>query len=256
MSLKDGTWSPYDTASALILTVILLIAVVALVYGATRLRRPIGVRRPGRFVASALVLTFFLSGFSFLYAAVAYGLTLYTQGRDLTQPPNPISPITAVSGLVSFVVILLLTRKYGIWNALISAVVGTLAAPMIFELPFDLIVAWRTFPPEPATLYTPLFFVPLFAVGITSFAMLSFSPALKLSRYTLFSLAGMFFVFTIWAITGFHYPLTTAPFVLNATSKILAFITAITLFLPTSPLPGNDSSGHHASAYDPRAIAV
>jgi hypothetical protein len=254
--MKDGSWSPYDVASAQTLASILLVAVIALAYGAIRLRRPIGVQRPGRFVASALVLTFFLSGFSFLSAVFTYGLALYAQGRDYTEPPNPITPITAVSGLVSFVVILILTRKHGIWNALLSAAVGTIAAPMIFELPFDLIVAGRTFPPDPATLYTPLFFLPLFAVGITSFAMLAFSPALKLSRYTLFCLAGMFLVFAVWAINGFGYPLTTVPFVLNAASKILAFITTITLFLPTSLLSGDGPLARHTSAHDQRAIAA
>jgi hypothetical protein len=37
-------------------------------------------------------------------------------------------------------VILYLTRRWGWKVALASAVIGTAAAPMIFELPFDLIV--------------------------------------------------------------------------------------------------------------------
>ena len=65
--------------------------------------------------------------------------------------------------------------------------------------------------------------------------MLSFSTATKLSRYTLFSLAGMFFVFAIWALVGFGYPSTPILIALNGISKVLAFATSVTLFLPSIP---------------------
>src|SRR5487761_1918434 len=81
--------------------------------------------------------------------------------------------------------------------ALGSAIVGTIAAPLIFELPFDLIVMWRTFPPTPAPLFTLLFFLPLFLIEITSFALLAMSPAMRLSRASLLLLAGMFLVFAV-----------------------------------------------------------
>ncbi len=54
----------------------------------------------------------------------------------------------------------------------------------------------------------------------------------RLSRATLFSLAGMFLVFAIWAAFGFAYPGTPIPIALNAISKVLCFVAAITLFLP------------------------
>ena len=65
--------------------------------------------------------------------------------------------------------------------------------------------------------------------------MLSFSSAMKLSRYTLFSLAGMFFVFAIWALVGFGYPSTPTLIALNGTSKVLAFAASVTLFLQIQP---------------------
>jgi len=150
-----------------------------------------------------------------------------------TLPVNPISPITILSGLGTFVIIAFATRSHGLKVALGSAFVGTAAAPMIFELPFDLIVMSRTYPPIPPypTLFRLLFFLPLFLVEISTFSLLTLSPLTKLSKYTLFSLAGMFFVFAVWAFFGFSYPSDPISVTLNGISKILSFIAAITLFL-------------------------
>jgi hypothetical protein len=39
-------------------------------------------------------------------------------------------------------------------------------------------------------------------------------------------------VFAVWALSGFGYPSAPLPITLNVVSKILAFVTALTLFLP------------------------
>ena len=90
----------------------------------------------------------------------------------------------------------------------------------------------RTYPPTPALQYTLLFFLPLFILEIASFSLLTLSPLMKISKLTLFSLGAMFFVFAIWALFGFSYPSSPIPFALNAISKVLSFVTAITPFLP------------------------
>ena len=77
-----------------------------------------------------------------------------------------------------------------------------------------------------------LSFFPLFLFELSSFAMLTFSPVMKLSRATLFLLAGMFLLFAVWALFGFAYPAAPIPIALNTISKILAFATAVSLFLP------------------------
>jgi hypothetical protein len=118
-----------------------------------------------------------------------------------------------------------------------SAVVGTIAAPMIFEFPFDIIVMWRTCPPSPTLLYMLLYFLPLLMIAITSFAMLALSPATLLTRYTLFSLASMFIVFAIWAIFGFGYPTDPLSAALNMIGKVLAFVVAGSLFVPDRSAP-------------------
>lgn len=237
--MKYEAWHPYEGTSALILAAILLAVTSVLAWLSTRLHGRIGVERPGKLVTSTIVIVFLLSVFSFLEAQRAYMLELRNQLAPLfpsatghVHPRNPITPITVFCGLASFVGIIMLTRKHGVWRALVSAVVGSIAAPFIFELPFDLIVMTRTHPPNPAGVYTPLFFLPLLAVAVSSFAMLSFSSAMKLSKYPLFCLAAMFFVFAIWAFLGFGYPSTPILIALNGVSKVLAFAASVTLFLP------------------------
>jgi hypothetical protein len=54
-------------------------------------------------------------------------------------------------------------------------------------------------------------------------------------------------------LSGFGYPSTPAPYALNVISKILAFIAALTLFLPQraalgqAPQPGRDERARVAS---------
>lgn len=42
----------------------------------------------------------------------------------------------------------------------------------------------------------------------------------------------MLAVFAVWALYGFGYPSAPLPYALNVLSKILAFVTALSLFLP------------------------
>jgi hypothetical protein len=66
--------------------------------------------------------------------------------------------------------------------------------------------------------------------------MLMLSPLMKLSRSTLFLLAGMFLVFAVWALFGFAYPADPLPTALNMLAKVLAFAAAVSLFLPDGNL--------------------
>ena len=227
-----ANWSPYVGSSSIILAVVLLIITGVLMYLAMRLHHPVTVKRPGKFLSVSLVVLWLLSAFLFLVAFIVYVLTLRQQVGHLVGPADPITPVTMLSGVVAFFFIVFLAHRSGFRVAFGSAIVGTIAAPMIFELPFDLIVMWRTFPPTPTVLFTLLFFLPLFLVEILSFALLTLSPIMKVSRYTLFLLAAMFLIFAVWAIFGFAYPYAPLPTALNMISKVLAFATAVSLFLP------------------------
>ena len=208
----------------------MLLAAVVLMYVGVRFRQGKPGIRPGKFLGALLISSFVLAILTFLTAITVYGLADAQQGINFTST-NPITPVTLTAAIVTFFVILYLTHKSGARAAIGSAIVGTIAAPLIFELPFDLIVMWQTFPPSPPTLYTPLFFFPLFLVEILSFALLTLSPVMRPSKVTFFLLAGMFFVFTAWALAGFAYPSTPFPIAMNMFSKIVAFAVAISLFL-------------------------
>jgi hypothetical protein len=228
---QNGTWKPYAGGEALLLAAVLFVVAAVLAYVGTRLRQPVGVSRPGKAVGVLLVVMWGLSLATLAIAVGTYGRAFFQKYGNVTLPADPISPITFVSGLVTFVVIAYWTRRHGLKVALGSAIVGSVAAPMIFELPFDLIVMWRTYPPPPATQYTLLYFLPLFLLEISSYSLLTLSPLMKVSRLTLFSLAAVFAVFAVWALFGFSYPLHPLPFAFNALSKVLCFVVAITLFL-------------------------
>jgi ABC-2 type transport system ATP-binding protein len=86
-------------------------------------------------------------------------------------------------------------------------------------------------------LYRALFFVPLFLIEITTLLLLRLSPMVRLTRATFFSFALMLGVFAVWALSGFGYPAAPLPTALNIVSKILAFVTVLTLFLPQRPAP-------------------
>jgi hypothetical protein len=234
-------WSPLTRTGSITLIVILFAAIGLSIYAGTRLHQPLSARRPGLFLGVCVVVIFLVSGFTYLVADLIYGLALKQQlgGGTITEPANHVTPITFACGVVAFFVIVYLTSGRGntpinprqFWVAAGSAVVGTIAAPLIFELPFDLIVMGRVYSPKPHVLFILLYFFPLFLVEISSFAMLTFSPFLKVSRLTLFLLAGMFFVFAVWAVFGFTYPSVPLSYACNVTSKILAFAAAVSLFL-------------------------
>jgi hypothetical protein len=227
----NGNWSPYAGSGSILLAIGLFIITGVLLYLAMRLHRPILFKKPGKVLGISLVVMWFLSVIAFLVAVTIYVTVLSQQVGHITAAANPITPVTMTSAVLTFFIIVFLAQKSGPWVAIGSAIVGTIAAPMIFELPFDLIVMWRTYPPAPAIPFTLLFFVPLFLVELLSFAMLTLSPLAKLSRSTLFLLAGMFLIFAVWALFGFAYPSAPIPIAFNMIAKVIAFAAVVSLFL-------------------------
>jgi ABC-2 type transport system ATP-binding protein len=233
MSLNGG-WVSYGGDAKIELAVGLLAVAGCATYAGIRLRRPVRAVRPP---ASVVVLMFSL----WVIALIAFlvGISVYVH-QFLNDYPhirsgvhNPITPVTllaaaAIAGIV-------MTRTGWLYpTRLGSAVVGAMAAPMIFELPFDLIVMARTYPalpPDPA-FYRAVFFTPLILVELTTLWLLTLSPMVRVRKSTFFCFALMISVFGIWALSGFGYPQSALPITMNVVSKILAFITALTLFLP------------------------
>ena len=232
-----SSWAPYTGSEAVLLAAILAIIAGALLFWGIRLRRPLGAARPGRTVTFFLFGMWILSILTASNATRVYGLAFQQQRASglvgkFALPPDRIAPVTFISVLVTFIILLVLCRRYGWKTALPNAVLGTLAAPWIFELPFDLIVVGKVYTPLPATPFRGLYFLPLILIELSTFSLLTLSPLVRLSRATLFSLAGMFLVFAVWGALGFTYPGAPLPIAMNAISKVLCFVAAITLFLP------------------------
>ena len=239
-------WSPYTGSSAIILAVGLLVVTGVLLYAGMQLPHPLAATRPGLFLGACIGVLWVLSLTMFVVALIVYVEALIKQlghgTGTLSTPANPITPFTLLFAVIAFLVILFLTvpgstspsgtTVRAFWVGVGSAVVGTIAAWTIFEFPYDLIVMWHTYPPTPHVLFTLLFFLPLFLLEFSSYALLTFSPFTKLSRATLYLLAGMFFIFAVWAVFGFAYPSAPLPYACNVLGKCIAFAIGVSLFLP------------------------
>lgn len=228
-----GTWVSYAGSARVALCLGLTASAAAVAYGGSRVRRPLAAARPGRAAA-----TFFVAIWGLAIAAFVVSLTVYATQEIHDYPGKPaltdhILPVTLTAALVTAGIIC--TRCPGKPRTrIVSAVVAAMAAPMIFEFPFDLIVMTRTYPavvPHPG-LYRAVFFVPLFLVELSTLALLTLAPAARLNSLTFYSFALMLTGFAIWALFGFGYPSSAAPITLNIVSKLLAFVTVLTLFYP------------------------
>jgi hypothetical protein len=235
-----GTWVSYGGDARIWLAIGLLAVAGGVTFAGIRLPLPVRATRPGPAGRIAMILAWVASIAAFLVCLVIYARQyVHAYGPKATAPPTDrIAPITLLAVAVVFVIIIS-RRSPRFGTRLASGAIGALAAPWIFELPFDLIVMARTYPPIPPdpAWYRALFFVPLFLIAITTLLLLRLSPMVRLTRATFFSFALMLGVFAVWALSGFGYPSAPLPTALNIASKILAFVTALTLFLPQRPAP-------------------
>lgn len=237
-----GTWVSFGGDARIWLAAGLLAAAGGAVLAGIRLPLPLRATRPARGARIAMILAWGASMPAFLVCLGIYiRQYLHAYHPKSAAPSDPIAPVTLTAAVVIFFVIIAISPdSLGLGKRLASGAIGAMAAPMIFELPFDLIVMARTYPPIPPdpALYRALFFVPLFLIEITTLLLLRLSPMVRLTRATFFSFALMLGVWVAWALSGFGYPSAPLPLALNIASKILAFVTALTLFLPTRRAPG------------------
>lgn len=234
-----GTWVSYSGTADIALAIVLAGAATAVAYAGLRLRLPASLPRPGRIARAILLAAWLIAIVAFGVCVSVYALHAEREHLGHAPPADPITPVTVICFGIAWFAIALMHNARGWRVALGSAVVGALAAPMIFELPFDLIVMTRIYPPIPPdpALYRALFFTPLILIEVTTLALLTLSPVARLTRATLWCFAAMLAVFAVWGLTGFAYPSAPAPFALNVVSKILAFLTSITMFLPDRSQP-------------------
>jgi hypothetical protein len=240
-----GEWVPYSGNSAIILGAILFVIAGVFILSGFKLKNLLQVKIPGKAMTGMLVAFWILAINTFLTNASVYAIQMQQVKLIGTQPANPITIVTLVFAVISFMVIFIVNIETGTKVAFWSAVAGAMAGPMIFELPFDLIVISRSYPSIPPNpdLFRGLYFIPLFSLELITISFLFLSPLMKLSKQTLFSLGGMFLVFAIWGFLSFSFPYTTEFIVLNVVSKALAFVTVVTLFLPQKMMDSKQPNG-------------
>jgi hypothetical protein len=230
----DYTWVSYSGAARMDLAIVLVAAAAGIGYAGTRLRGPIQLPKPGQTASWMMAVAWVFAIMAFLICLKQYARTMRQHHLLHGLPSDPITPVTGACVVAIFVIILIVTKAHSGSARLASAAVGAMAAPMVFEFPFDLIIMARSYPPIPPdpALYRVLFFAPLFVVELATLSFLPLVPAVRLRRATFFCFALMLAVFAAWALSGFGYPATPGPFAFNVLSKILAFAAALTLFLP------------------------
>jgi hypothetical protein len=224
-------WVSYGGGEAVLLAIVLLAVAGGFAYAGKRLRAPLEVQPPGGTVAGFMIAIWLLAIYTVGVATFVYGLQVKQAYPDFIAARVRVG--TFIDAAVTFFVILYITRRWGLKVALASAVIGTAAAPMIFELPFDLIVMTRTNPPIPAhpMLYRQLFFLPLFLVEFSTVSLLTLLPSMRVTAHAAYAVAAMFVVFGLWAAVGFAFPAEPLPLAFNVVSKILCFVAAIMLFV-------------------------
>src|SRR5580700_6476863 len=181
-----GTWVSYSGDARIWLAAVLIAAAAGATIAGIRLRRPIRAVQPGPLGRTVTIVAFLIC---FVFYVQQY---VHAYGSNASSPRDRIAPIT-LTAVVVFFVIIVARRSPDIRMRLAAGFLGAIAAPMIFELPFDLIVMARTYPaipPNPA-FYRALFFVPLFLIEITTLPLLRLSPMVRLTRATFFSFALM-----------------------------------------------------------------
>jgi hypothetical protein len=226
---QHDTWAPYEGAGRIALALVLLAIAAGVVYAGRRLRRPVQARQPGETAAYVMLAIWAVSIVAFLACVAVIVQDVQRAHLAYPRPHDPIAPVTFSAVAVVFVIIAIFGPQD--WpGRLGGAAIGALAAPMIFELPFDLIVMARIHLLDPAN--RVLFFAPLFVVEIMTLSLLTLSPMVRLTRATCFAFAAMLAVFAVWALAGFGFPSTHVYYACNVVSKILAFVTMLTLFQP------------------------
>jgi hypothetical protein len=250
------TWASYSGDARTWLALGLLAAAGAAVLAGIRLPLPVQFTQPGPAGRTALIVAWATSVAALLVCGSIYFRLVIRDVRaaGLNAPALRLTilPVTLMAAAVLFVIIIS-RRSPDLPARLASAAIGAIAAPVIFEVPFDPIVIFRIHAvfPDPPPL--ALGYVPALLAEIATLLLLWLSPMVRLTRATFFSFALMLGVWAAWALAGFGYPSAPLPIALNIASKILAFVAAFTLFVPQQPAPGQAPQPENNEQADPPA---
>lgn len=230
-------WSPYSGMAAVVLGLILLVLAAGFFVLAGKKRSASLMPNIGFAWKVVIVLVWILS--------ILLVLPLFKQvAADTGQSAlgtGPVLPITLASAVGTFAAVAYLTRAGGALAALGNGFAGAVAGPMVFELPFVLIIT----PVVTTRVPHPLFLFSVFLLVIlTTLLLPTFSRRFSVNKYSLSLLGAMLAVFALWAFaTGYAPPGDPTSFILNAVSKVLAFGAVGAGFITVSRPPAPSKPG-------------
>jgi hypothetical protein len=235
-----ATWVGYSGDARIWLALGLLAAAVAAVLVGLLLPLPVRFDQPKPAGRGALMVSWGASITALLVCSTIYFRqvirNIQASGRSAPTLKLTILPVTLTAVAVLFIFIIA-RRSPDLPTRMAGAIIGAIAAPMIFELPFDPIVIFRFHMVVPGPPPWALVYPSLLLTEITTLLLLRLSPMVRVTRATFFSFALMLGVWAAWALAGFGYPSAPLPIALNIASKLLAFVVAFTLFLPRRSAP-------------------
>ena len=142
-----GTWVSYSGNARLILTIILLVVAGGLVGAGILLRRPVRLPRPGFTLTVFMFAGWGLAGVAFLACLGVYWAQERHEHIAKAPPPDPIALWTLTSA-VALVLVVCIVASPHTWRVRVpSAAIAAMGAAAIFELPFDLVIWTRIYPP-------------------------------------------------------------------------------------------------------------
>jgi hypothetical protein len=216
-------WSPYSGGAALLIASLLSALGAATILLGARMKRDRGLPRPWTWLKVVIVAVWALQ--ILIVLRIFKHIIAVDPSTGVT---GPVLPVTLASAACTFAIVAYLLRRYGAAAAVGGAFAAAAAGPMVFELPFLLVVApVASTPTNPGATLT----IPTFLVIFTTLALLSFSSRAALTGYSLCFLGAMLLTFAAWALFfGLSYPSGPATFLLNSVAKVLGFATTAAMF--------------------------
>jgi hypothetical protein len=220
-------WPPYTGLSVFLLFgLLLLVSAGSFLFG-RRMKHDIKLPKMGKIVGAIVVVIWAFSILTFLKFN-----EILARRTGTTGSLGPIFPITVISAFCTFGYVAYISRHDGVGASIGRGFLAFIAGPMIFELPYVLIVVPKVKAPLVPEI---IFLIPLFTIIFTTLSMLFFSKKVAITKYSVYLFALMLFVFALWALDGYSYPSNPFSFLMNAISKVLSFAAAAAMFAIKSP---------------------
>ena len=209
------------------LSLILFLITAGLFLTARRMKEAVKLPKMGKVLGVVVIVIWAFSILFFLKINQIYAR--YIGGATSL---GPIFPITILSAVLTFCYAAYMARRGGPLSSLGNGFLAFIAGPMVFELPFILIII----PLVKAPLIPEIIFlIPLFTIVITTLSLLLLSRRIALTRNAVYLFGAMMLVFAIWALDGYSYPTNLLTIALNDISKVLSFACIGALFLQEPP---------------------